>query len=142
LNDVKERSTFQQKTMKVFYKILFWLWLITILVLIYYPRLPKPDIGIKKEMFRPDYIGHLAAYAILMLLYFLWRSDKSYRLPWKHILLAGLAGIVFGVLTEISQIPVPYRTFNPIDIVYNVVGILLGVGIFPLITYFVESLNR
>jgi len=93
-------------------------------------------------MFRPDYIGHMLAYAFLMLLYFLWKSDKRYRLPWKHILIAGVGGIAFGVLTEISQIPVPYRSFNPIDIVYNVVGVLLGVCIFPLITRFDELLNR
>ena len=37
--------------------------------------------------------------------------------------------LLLGIVTEIVQLWVPERSFNPIDLVANVSGILTGVGV-------------
>lgn len=58
---------------------------------------------------------HAAAYFIGALLCF-----YSFRLEGiGFVILAGIGVFLFGVLFEVIQIWIPYRTFNPMDIVDN-----------------------
>ena len=120
---------------KLAYQILFYLWLTAILVLVYYPRLPTAKIEFGEDrVFRLDYIGHLGFYAVLMILFLLWRSDDRYRITGKKLILASLLGLAFAAFTEISQeFFMHARVFNPLDLVCNLLGIVAGFLAFRLI---------
>jgi len=84
---------------------------------------------------RLDYIIHFSAYFILVLLYLLWLGIKG---PGKKILfflLSVLGGFVISSLIEGIQIFIPGRMYNPVDILYNCVGVTTGVLFFYLFIF-------
>ena len=70
-------------------------------------------------------VEHAVAYFIGALMCF-----YSFRLIGiRFVLLAGMGVFLFGVIFEVVQIWIPYRTFNPKDMVANGVG----AGLFMII---------
>ncbi len=47
-----------------------------------------------------------------------------------YVLLWVYGGSVFAALVEVIQYLLPYRSFNPLDVLYNVLGVLLGAVVF------------
>ncbi|MBD3378727.1 hypothetical protein GF406_27115, partial [candidate division KSB1 bacterium] len=61
---------------------------------------------------------HIAAYAVLALL--AWMAfDQRYRFAVLFLLL-------YSIVLEILQIWVPHRSFNPLDILSNLAGLILA----------------
>jgi len=107
--------------------IIFFLLIGILLVLTYYPDLPDVKVRIRGEWFRLDYIGHLGFYAAIASTFLVWQTGWRKKIPIKLIILTFIAGIVLGIFTEYSQKFILGRSFNPMDMLYNCVGIVAGV---------------
>jgi VanZ family protein len=114
--------------LKRLFAILFFTWLAALLALTYWPDFPDVKVRVRKEWFRTDYIGHLGFYAVLAALFLLWRTGWRNKVSVKISLLTLGGGIVLAILTEISQVYIPGRAMNPMDLIYNCVGVLVGVS--------------
>jgi VanZ family protein len=110
------------------YKILFWSWLVIISLLSVWPQLPVNKIDIGNSILRIDYMAHLAAYYLLVFL-FLKGYLRNTRMRYKSALLIIGIGLAYAGLTEVIQLYVRGRTFNPVDLIYNCAGITLGLVI-------------
>ncbi len=70
---------------------------------------------------------HLLMFSVLTIILLLAHPKRSMRM-WACVL------IVYGVLTEVLQIVIPYRTFQGIDILEDTLGVLIGLGTCVLLT--------
>ena len=116
---------------KYFWFILFVFWTLLLVFVSVYPDSKKIVIEGKSD-FRWDYLEHFVAYSVFGGLYIVWRANADFTI--RNIELAFLFSItcVFSMLTEYVQLLIPGRSFNVIDMLYNVVGVLIGI----LVTYF------
>jgi VanZ family protein len=77
-----------------------------------------PQISVEQG----DKLGHFAAYGLLMSVFCLsydqWRTRLGYA--------AGF--IAMGIALEFLQGLTDYRTFDPLDMLANAAGVLLGLG--------------
>jgi VanZ family protein len=110
------------------FAILFFTWLTALLVLTYYPNLPDVKVRVKDDWFRLDYIGHLGFYAALMVFFLIWQAGWRAKIPGRLMFWTILGGLVLGTATEFSQIAIPGRSFNVVDMACNSFGILVGVA--------------
>lgn len=69
-----------------------------------------------------DKILHCLGFGGLVLISF----GAAKKLDLRRGVLAVICALVFGVVIECVQYPIPYRTFNPIDIFANACGVILG----------------
>jgi FtsH-binding integral membrane protein len=107
--------------------ITFWLWVAMIAYFTFTPHSPKLRLDIKEQSFRLDYLFHFIVYFGLTVLYFLWKSDKNFKIKTKFLLYFIFTAILFSGISEILQHYIPDRSFNPIDFYSNTAGIILGV---------------
>lgn len=93
-----------------------WGWAIAIVWLSLTPAPPTIDVE------QGDKLGHFAAYGLLMsvfcLIYDQWRTRLGYA--------AGF--IAMGIALEFLQGMTDYRTFDPLDMLANAIGVLLGLA--------------
>ena len=111
------------------FAILFFTLLAALLALTYYPDLPDLKVRIKNEWFRLDYIGHLGFYAAISASFIIWRTGWRGKIPGILIFFTILAGTITGIITEFSQLAIPGRSFNPVDMMYNCAGVMAGVAV-------------
>jgi VanZ family protein len=94
-----------------------------ILVAVLLPGSKLPDV----DMVGIDKVVHFG-------LFFIWalalRFDFGARFRWPWALVAGLA---FTVATEVFQIVVDGRTFDVWDIVFDSLGLAVGIGLGPFV---------
>ncbi|MCK4745830.1 MAG: VanZ family protein [Bacteroidales bacterium] len=124
------------KILKYYHKKYIWLtgfilWTLFILFVSMIPN-SKEIVQQNGTSFRLDYLEHFLAYFAFGTLYILWRGDRDFSI--KGIELAVLFAVAcsFSFLTEYMQLIIPGRTFNIIDVVYNLAGVLGSI----LIIYF------
>lgn len=83
-----------------------------------------------------DKFVHGLAYFLLMV----WFSGLYARR--RHAFIALLL-IVFGLGLELAQARLPYRWFDPLDLLANVAGVLLGLGLsFAILAGWCQRLER
>lgn len=123
------KQLFQQKKL---FKILFWLWGLIIFILSSLPNIPTQQINIWDEPFRLDYLEHFGVFAIWGAFYIIWKSDKLGDFNIQANKWAIMATLVFAMLDETHQIWIPGRAFNPLDLIYNVVGLLAAYSLGPI----------
>ena len=102
-----------------------WLVCLAVLSLIPYDGseiLPETDSD-----FRWDYLEHFSGYLALGGLVTLWRLNRNFTLPFLEIIIIIGTGFVVSFLLEYGQIFIPGRTFNIIDVVYNISGLTAGI---------------
>ena len=76
-----------------------------------------PDMGDFPES---DKIGHFVAYSVIMLWFgFIYLRGKRY-------VSVGLAFIVMGIVLELIQGVLDYRSFSYMDITANACGVMIG----------------
>ena len=110
------------------YKILFWIWFVFIIIVSVLPTIPETKVNIGDSILRIDYLGHLIAYFLLGFLFIMWhKRDQGMNI--KILIIYFLAGIAYAAITEYIQLFIKGRTFNPFDLVYNCIGIFLGLYI-------------
>lgn len=108
----------------IFWTIVFYLWIAALLIfttISFSPQMKEQNEG----GFRFDYLEHFILYAAIPVIYFLAKGAYIERLiksPRYIILL----GILFSTITEVQQYFIPSRSFNPIDLLLNLLGFASG----------------
>ena len=119
----------------------FWYWLIILLVINVIPLSNDINKIIHKTVFkfRLDYFIHFCSFLIFIPLCFLdiKRGDSifSKKPVLKYLLIVGGSAILF----EFIHYFLPYRTFNPMDLISNLTGAIIGTII---ISFFIPSLKN
>lgn len=89
--------------------------------------------GLRILFIRLDYLVHVLAFLPWMTLMWLYLQNielSSYKSRKKYIVLWLLTGIILAVSVEALQLFIPQRLFNPVDLLLNVAGVVLGAIIF------------
>ena len=123
-------------------KKLFWYWLIILLLINVIPLGNDLNTVIHKPSvfkFRLDYLIHFCSFLIFIPLYFIEVKRGgpifSKKPVLKYLLIIGGAAVIF----ELIQYFLPYRTFNPMDLISNLTGAIIGTII---ISFFIPSLKN
>lgn len=109
-------------------ELLFWLWLAILLIVNLIPIGNETSSGLSSNrvfQFRLDYLLHAN---MILCFAWIWILGKIKRIRWfkrlesmKYTIIVLCAGI--GL--ELIQMLVPWRSFNPVDLVFNSIGALL-----------------
>ena len=113
---------------RYYHKKSFWLtgfiiWTIIILTLSMIPDSHEIIQDHSKE-FRWDYLEHFIAFFVFGTFFILWRGNTGYFIPGRELMFIIILSFSFAVLTEILQKAIPGRTCNPVDMIYNLAGVL------------------
>ena len=125
-------------------KLLWFSLLIAWISLILYMSLrPGANEILKKQFFeiRMDYLLHLIAYSVLGFLYVLWRGNRDFEIKGIELAILTAAAISFSILIEYIQMLIPGRAFNVVDMFYNSLGVICGVGFtyFYILRHFLKN---
>jgi glycopeptide antibiotics resistance protein len=83
---------------------------------------------------RLDYLLHSCAFlGFYILLWFISISKLS--VPSSLFRKVFILSIILSIVTEVIQLLIPYRTFNPLDLISNLSGIILGAACFLAYKY-------
>ncbi len=77
---------------------------------------------------RWDYFEHFFLYLAIPILYFFSKGAYLNRIIKKTYQIF-LIGLLFACLTELQQFFIEGRTFNPVDLVLNTSGFIIGIPI-------------
>lgn len=113
--------------LKSFFKVFFWIWLIFILVISSTPKLPDLKLQLDESVIRIDYVIHFIEYFLLVSFFLIWRIKINLNPTIIIILLTLLIGMATGFTDEFHQKIITGRTFNPIDMLSNFLGVIAGV---------------
>jgi VanZ family protein len=112
-------------------------------LIIYMSLRPGSNEILKKEFleFRMDYLLHFIAYFTLGSLYVLWRGNRNFEIKSTELAFVTATAISFSILMEYLQLLIPGRAFNVVDMIYNVIGTICGVGItyFYIVRHFLKK---
>lgn len=122
------KKLLQQKKL---FKVFFWLWGLAIFILSSLPNIPSQQINIWDEPFRLDYLEHFLVFAILGTTFIIWKSDEKGIFSFQNHFWIVMILFVFAGADEIHQIWIPGRTFNPLDLIYNELGLIISFVIVP-----------
>lgn len=109
-------------------KWLFWGWLIIVVVFNVIPLGKETNrslSGNKIFQFRLDYVVHSLTFLVFA---WIWVLGKIKDVCWfesYEVLKFGGIVFVFAMGLELLQILIPYRTFNPMDMIANLFGAIL-----------------
>lgn len=78
------------------------------------------------------YLFHILAYAVLCFLGLLNAAFHNTLFPFKML---GLI-LIYGTVLELIQYFLPYRTFNPLDILANIIGVVVSCLLFAQHLFF------
>jgi len=112
---------------------LFWIWGVVIVVLSSLPNIPTQKLNVWDEPFRLDYLEHFGVFAILVAFFVVWKSDALCSFDKKKYLGVLALLVIFAIVDETHQLWIEGRTFNPLDMMYNVLGILTAYFVGPAI---------
>jgi hypothetical protein len=108
------------------------LWTIVILILCWTPEIYLPveeGPGSWLDFLPLDKVVHLGIFAIFGVLWLRALPTCSFRFLW-----VGLAGTALAIITEMVQnVPIINREGEVQDVVADVVGVLIGILVFPWI---------
>ncbi len=109
-----------------------WFWLVVLLVLNVAPLgndMSKSLSGNEIWGFRFDYLLHT-----VMILGFAWIEILKRVIGLEGLGVMKFAGLTIGtaVCMELLQHLIPWRSFNPVDMMYNLVGAVLGVMVIAI----------
>ncbi len=107
-------------------KLLFPIYAI-VLVLVHAVPLSSGTIAFNKLYFGPlrgDYLLHTAVFLPWMFL--ILASNNQRPFGWLKYIVALAVGILVAAACEGLHYWLPYRSFNPMDLVFNVSGVLVG----------------
>jgi VanZ family protein len=118
------------------YRYLFWTGYAAVLITTFLPitgELNKINIGPDAFHIRLDHLLHLLVY-FMICMYYLFGQMRSITLFRTDSLLKFvLLILLLAIFTEVVQLWVPERAFNVFDLVSNVAGLALGVGVIFLV---------
>jgi VanZ family protein len=109
-------------------------WLLTIVIVSSIPNIPTLKIHTARAEIRLDYLMHFCEYGFLAFLTFLSFTDNVFKISYSKVAIIAVSLILFAVLDEFHQKLIPGRSFNPKDIISNIVGIIAAT-IFTIIVF-------
>jgi VanZ family protein len=115
------------KRRKITGGIIFWLWVAGILFLSLTPQAQNGQTNGESSPIRIDYLQHFIAYFILAVLFYIWKSNNKYQLRNALVVIFLAGGLAFAGISEVLQIYLSSRTCNPVDFIFNALGILTGI---------------
>lgn len=128
----KENALIFQIVQHSLYRSVFWIGYFAVLITTFIPlagELNKIDIGPDAFHIRLDHLLHVLVY-FLICMYYLIGARKGISLFEKNAFLKFvLLILVLATVTEVIQLWVPERAFNPVDWIANVAGMGIGVGV-------------
>jgi len=124
---------------KPFFKVFFWLWLLFIMAISSTPNLPDLKLNINESTIRIDYAIHFIEYFMLVSFFLIWRTKINLNPTIIIILLTLLVGMATGFADEFHQKIITGRTFNPIDMLSNFLGVIAGV---TAVTLYLRIISR
>jgi len=108
--------------MKLLYKITFWTGYAAMLILAVLPSGGNLS-GKNVATIRLDYLVHFGVY-LAIAMYIIAGRKFGFQLFRNHSTTKSIIIVILlAVITELLQLAVPYRTFNPLDLVANVAGV-------------------
>ena len=115
-------------------RIIFLIWILVIAVSSFVPHLNIKGITLICLISSSRVEVHFIAYFIgALLCYYAFKFSGI-----TSIFLSGFLVFLWGVVLEIVQIWIPYRNFNPADMVANALGIVAFVFIWTIFACFVR----
>ena len=103
---------------------LFAAWAVIIITVSSVPSLRTLRVRAGEFSLRLDYIIHATIYAILGFLGYLSFTDRNLFLRWRKLFLISFALLLFAFVDEFHQKYIPGRTFNLVDLISNITGII------------------
>ena len=103
------------------------------------PNLPDLKLNIDESTIRIDYAIHFIEYFLLVSFFLIWRIQNNLNPTIIIILLTLLIGMVTGLADEFHQKIIIGRTFNPIDMLSNFLGVITGV---TAVTFYLKIISR
>lgn len=114
------------------WKIITIIWAIIILILTLTPGSNLPATGFL-NIRNSDKIGHFFIFAVFAyLLTKALTNDGSEKKFHNSITFSFLTALIFGIAIEFIQIVIPGRGFDLLDILADISGVALGLGVFYL----------
>jgi len=120
------------------YRILFYFLCILILFLSVIKiggALNKTKIGIGDLKFRLDHVLHALAYFIFSMYYSFGKYFGLKLFKKRKQVLFFIILFVLGFLAETLQIWIPFRSFNLMDLLSNLIGIIAGYFVTTIISF-------
>jgi VanZ family protein len=109
--------------MKLFYRIGFLLYVLLLIWVYLNPSMGITSVEVSNKSYRVDYFLHGFAFFILPIVAYLANGERERPFLWY-------AFIVFSVILALSiefiQQLVPGRVFNPLDLLSNIIGLIIG----------------
>ena len=133
---------------QLYHKKYIWLsmFIIWTLLIIFLSVMPNFNEVIKQNSykFRLDYLFHFFAYFAFGSIYVFWRGNRNYEIKGVELAILIAVTISFSILTEYVQLLIPGRTFNMVDIIYNISGVICGIGFtyFYIVRYFLRKRDQ
>ena len=108
--------------------IVFYVWLLTLYILTALPGSNGPE-KFSDSTIRWDYLEHFFLFMAVSGLYMFSGGAGIKARSLTVNLLILLAGILYAVSAEVQQIAIPGRAFNPVDLMLNLSGLLVGIPV-------------
>jgi VanZ family protein len=121
-----------QIVQKRLYKYIFWIGYFAVLITTFIPltgELNKINIGPDAFHIRLDHLLHLLVYFMICMYYLFGQMRGITLFRTNSLLKFFLLILLLATFTEVVQLWVPERAFNVFDLVSNVAGLTLGVGV-------------
>ncbi len=112
--------------LRPFARYLLITWIIAIIVISSIPSVPVLKIHTGKSDIRLDYLIHFIEYGSLAFLTYLSFSGEEFRVSFLKYMILTVCLILFAAVDETHQLIIPGRTFNPKDLISNIMGIVAG----------------
>jgi VanZ family protein len=118
------------------WSIVFALYIVALIIMNVIPNFTPTSLQLDGDsVFRTDYILHILVFILLPVMYYFSRGRTFADRLLKNRRFIFIAGLFFSMFVELIQLGVPGRTFNPMDMVFNGGGYLLGVGVVVLMDH-------
>ena len=120
------------------YRYIFWAGYVSVFITTFIPaagELNNIHIGPEACYISLDHLLHLLIYFFICM-YYLFGVLKEFSLFEKNSLQRFIVLIfLLAVVTEVVQLWIPERTFNVFDIISNIAGVLIGVGVIEMVKW-------
>jgi VanZ family protein len=125
--------TGKMKKLKYLFSIGFYGWLIIVIILTSMSFKEGPE-KFSENNFRWDYLNHFFMYFFIPVLFWISKGAGLDKII-KNRMLLFVLGIAFAIITEVYQLWITGRSFNPVDLLLNISGYLSGGGLVVLWRY-------
>ena len=118
------------------YRALFWTGYLSVLVTTFIPingRLNEINIGPESFQIRFDHLINFAVYFLIFMFFLSGLKMKIFLFEINPLKKFIILMLVLAIITELVQLWVPERVFNVFDLISNVSGVIVGMGVIRMV---------